>query len=186
LITRPGAFRGVLPDIDQVVWFACGLAVMTCLLLAIYQLALAALTTGAARAFLGEPIETRRALKEGLARSPQLVGTFFLLLAWSGLLLLLSMLPGIGLMVYGFTPNHIGFVLVGLAVALVGLVVVGLYLLLRYALVSEVVVIEKLSFVGALRRSASLMAGRVARPPSTTARSARPSSTPSTSASRSR
>jgi hypothetical protein len=49
----------------------------------------------------------------------------------------------------------------GLVLLVLLQVVTLLYLLLRYALVSEVVVIEKRSFLGAMRRSASLMAGRV-------------------------
>jgi hypothetical protein len=161
VVTRPGAFRGVVADLDQLLWVLISYAVMFAVVLVIYQLALAALTTGAARAFLGERIEAGRSLREGMRRAPHLVGTYLLLGAWVSLLLLLSMLPGIGLFAYGLTPNHIAFVIVGAAVAVIALVVVGLYLVLRYALVSEVVVIEKLSFLGAMRRSASLMAGRV-------------------------
>jgi hypothetical protein len=125
----------------------------------------ASLTTAAARAFVGERIEAARALRDGLARAPQVLATFVLLITWCSFLLLLTMVPGALLMARGLanaeTASGRATVAAGGALALFLLVVAALYLMLRYALVSEVVVIERLSLVRALRRSASLMAGRV-------------------------
>lgn len=169
VLARPGAFRGLLPDAGQVAWFTGAILVMVIGSLVIYQLAVAALTTAAARAFLGEKIEAGRALREGLSRAPQLLATFFLLLTWSAFLLTLSIIPGVGLMAAGLLSDELRLppalratlIIGGLVLALALLVIVGLYLLLRYALVSEVVVIEKLSLRRALQRSTRLMAGRV-------------------------
>ncbi|MGI5864615.1 MAG: hypothetical protein ACOX6T_21555 [Myxococcales bacterium] len=165
-LARPGAFRGVLPDGEQLAWFFGGAAALGVVSLALYQLAVAALATGAARGFLGERIEPGRALREAFARAPQVLGTFLLLSLWTSLLLALSTAPGAGLIAAGFlafgSPGaRIAATVVGLLAVFGALLVVGLYLMLRYALVTEVVMIERLSFVRALRRSARLMAGRV-------------------------
>ncbi|HCF62602.1 MAG TPA: hypothetical protein DFS52_32015 [Myxococcales bacterium] len=166
VLARPGAFRGALPDAEQLAWFFGGAAVLGVVTLALYQLAVAALATGAARGFLGERIEPGRALREAFTRAPQVLGTFLLLSLWTGLLLTLSIAPGAGLIAGGFlvfesAGARIGAAVAGLLVVFGALLVVGLYLMLRYVLVTEVVMIEKLSFVRALRRSARLMAGRV-------------------------
>lgn len=155
---RTGELEPALRDIGT----ASGLVVAT---LALYQLALAALTTGAARGYLGHRIEAGPALRDGLKRAPQLVGTFFVQFAWCALLVALAVVPGLAAVAGSFflSPGTArAALLVGGLVLAVGLqLVVMLYLVLRYALVSEVVVIEKRSFVGALRRSAQLMAGRI-------------------------
>ena len=168
VLSRPGAFHGALPDAAQVAWFLGALFVAVVGSLVLYQLAVATLTTGTARAFLGERIEAGRALREGMARAPHLLGTFFLLITWCTLLLTLSVVPGAGVMALGLVSaqtagGRVSLLLLGLGLVLALLVIVGLYLFLRYALVSEVVVIEKRSFIGAMRRSASLMSGRVGR-----------------------
>jgi hypothetical protein len=95
------------------------------------------------------------------------LATFFLLLTWCGFVALLSLLPGAGLVTLSFfvdsPPTRALLLLGGVILAVLLLVVVVLYLMLQFALVSEVVVIERLSLVRAMRRSASLMAGRVGR-----------------------
>lgn len=165
ILSRPGAFRGALPEPAQFAWFLGSLFVAVVGTLILYQLAVAALTTAAARAFLGERIEAGRALREGLARAPHLVGTFFLVLLWGALVLLVATLPGLIVAGLAFLaapgPTRLTVFVGGAALALLSEVVAALYLLLRYALVSEVVVIERRTFLAALRRSASLMAGRV-------------------------
>ncbi len=162
---RQSAGGARVPAVGEFLWLMATLLGLLFASLALYQLAVAALTSGAARAFLGERLEARAALRQGMRRAPQLVGTFFVLLAWCSFLLLLAMLPGAALSAAAFLapPGRLRITLfVGGLVLLVLLQVVTLlYLLLRYALVSEVVVIEKRSFLGAMRRSASLMAGRV-------------------------
>ncbi len=161
ILTRPGAFRGQVPDLDQLLWLVGGLAVTVFGLMALYQLAVASLTTAAARAILGERVEAGRALREGLSRAPHLLATFFLLLVWVSFLLTLSIVPGVVVLGFGMVRSESALVVLGGVLILGAGVVVGLYLLLRYALVSEVVVIERLWLVQALRRSARLMSGRV-------------------------
>jgi hypothetical protein len=163
-LARPGAYGGIAPA-DQLGWFFVGLAALVPPLLVLHQLATAALAGGGARGLLGERVEFGRALRETLARTPQVVGTSVLLLLWVGLLLLLCALPGAGLFAISFaldaTAARVASAIAGLLAFFGVPLVVGLYLTLRYALVVEVVMIEKLSMVAALRRSARLMAGRV-------------------------
>ncbi|MGC4113111.1 MAG: hypothetical protein QM765_00210 [Myxococcales bacterium] len=156
---------GQVPEISALLWLLGKLVGFLFLAMTLYQLAVASLTTGAARAYLGEKIEAGTALWEGLKRAPHLVGTFLVLLLWCVFNLGLATLPGLGIAAASFlvppSGTRLTIIFGGSAVVLVLQVVVMLYLLLRYALVSEVVVIEKRSFVGAMRRSAQLMSGRI-------------------------
>jgi hypothetical protein len=164
---RPGAFRGELPSLDQVLWLAGAVAVLLAVTLVLYQLALAALTAAATRAFLGERIDPWAALRLALRRSPQVLGTFLAVLLWSFFLLGLASLPGAGLIALATLARspaaRVALALGGLGLAGLAWVVLGLWLFLKYALVSEVVIIEELSLVRAMRRSARLMAGSVGR-----------------------
>lgn len=165
MLSRPGAFRGELPAPEQLLWLLGGAAGYILVALAFYQLALAALTSAAARAFMGEGIEVRRALKDSLARAPQVLGTSLLVFSWCGLALALSALPGLGLVVASaFLESpaiRVALIIAGAAVAGLAVVAVGFWLLLTYALASEVVIVERLSFIAAMRRSARLMSGSV-------------------------
>ncbi|HEY3447132.1 MAG TPA: hypothetical protein VGK67_12240 [Myxococcales bacterium] len=152
-------------DLVQLAWLMLLIAAIGFVSLLLYQLSLAAITAGSARAYLGERIEAGLALREGFERAPQLVGTYLVLLAWCTLLLVLSTVPGVGAMALSFAvaagPGRVALFVAGVVLALLLELVVLLYLLLRYAVVSEVVVIEKRSFIGSMRRSAALMAGRI-------------------------
>ncbi len=163
VLTRPGAFRGELPTPDQLLWLAGGALAYLAVALALYQLAAAALTSAAGRAFLGERIEVKSALKDALARSPQVLGTSLLVFLWSGLLVALSSLPGLAIAMASFwlgsPAARVAVLIGGLAVAGLAVLAAGLWLVLTYALSSEVVIIERLSFVSAIRRSARLMSG---------------------------
>lgn len=160
VFVRPGAFQGHLPDAAQMAWLLGAVAVFFVGIVALYQLAVAGLTCGAARAFLGERIEPGKALREGMARSPQLLATLFLLTFWVLLLIVLSTVPGIALIAYGALGRSMVSLVLGSLLLVVLTCVVTFYVTLRYALVSEVVVLERLSFRSAARRSAQLMAGR--------------------------
>ena len=164
-LTRPGAFRGEMPSLEQILWFIGCLLAMVLAALVLYQLALAALTVAAARGFLGERIDPGRALAEALSRSPQILGTFALVFLWTSLLLGLASLPGGALIALSaFTESaaaRVALVLGGLGLLLLTWLAAGIWLLLKYALVSEVVIIERISFIAAMRRSARLMAGSV-------------------------
>lgn len=165
VLSRPGAFRGELPTPEQLLWLLGGAAAYLAVVLAIYQLAAAALTSAAGRAFLGERVEVRRALRESLARAPQVLGTYLVVCAWCALVLVLAALPGLGLALASALLDspaaRIALFVGGLALVGLAVVAVGFWLLLTYALSSEVVIIERLSFVEAMRRSARLMSGSV-------------------------
>ncbi len=159
-LTENLAHLGKAPELSAVLILLGQLALAFGGMLLIHQFAVAAHASAAARAFLGERVAPGKAIKEMLGRSLQILGAFFLVMVLIALASALAMLPGVAILFAPVGNSSVARVLVATGLALFGALVATLYLALRFALVTEVLMIERLSLFAALRRSGRLMAGR--------------------------
>jgi hypothetical protein len=165
VLSRPGAFKGVLPPADQFLWLGASAAVVLPLYLAVHQLGAAAIIAAAHRRLLDEPSTLGASIRAALGRAHRLTGTLLLAFAWTFFLVGLAAVPGVaciaGAAFVESPAARVALILAGVLILMLFTVVVGLWLLLRYALLAQVVMLEDRSFLSAMTRSASLMAGRV-------------------------
>jgi hypothetical protein len=163
---RPGLMLIARPRPDivlrELIWLTGAGAIFWAVSLAIYDLRLAATAVAGRAAFLGEPVTINEAFARTFRRAAIILGTSLVQVVWYGIVILLAALPGLGV---GFaaatSTEHAGLLLAGALVALALCEVPTiLWLLLRYSLVAEVVMLEGAGFVKALRRSGVLMRGR--------------------------
>ena len=162
---RPGllAMAPPRPDVTvrEFVWLVGSGTVFWSLSIAIYDLRLAATTVAGRWAFLGEPVSVQGALRRTWESAVRLLATSVIQVAWYGIVIGVAALPGLAMGFVGLRSPNAGLWLVGaLLVLIVFEVPTILWLLLRYSLVSQVVMLENTALVGALRRSSALMKGR--------------------------
>ncbi|MFF9321752.1 glycerophosphoryl diester phosphodiesterase membrane domain-containing protein [Streptomyces sp. NPDC014735] len=107
------------------------------------------LTVVISRSVLGRPVSLADAWAEARPRLPQLLGLTMLLTLMSAALMTLGLLPGL---LVGSTAGA-GLVVIGLPAALA----VVLWLMVRFALASPALMLERQSITSSMRRSAKLV-----------------------------
>jgi hypothetical protein len=115
---------------------------------------------------LGQPMQRAQAFARLPRQLLPCLGSMLLSLLWSSALCLLALLPAVGLMFLGIWLELQGAALVvtiGAGVFLTSLLMLGvmLWYMLRFLLVPQVLAVEELGAIGALRRAGQLISGRV-------------------------
>jgi hypothetical protein len=163
---RPGllAVSPPRPDVTvrEFLWLLAAGTVFWAAMLAMHDLRLAATTVAGREAFLGQSVSVREALTRTVERAGALLGTTAVQMILYVFLIGLAALPAAGLVAAAVlrTEGQALWLLGALFVLAVFEVPTVLWLMLRYSLVAQVVMLERVSFVRALRRSAELMRGR--------------------------
>ncbi|MFE3324497.1 hypothetical protein [Streptomyces sp. NPDC059176] len=136
---------------DQFSASLIGLAPTTVLTLMATLFTTALLTVVVSRSVLGHPVDLSEAWREARPRLPHLLGLILLLMLIAVGVMAVGVLPGV---LIGSAPGVALAVLGGLAGA-----VVALWLLIRFALASPALMLERQGVVQSLRRSAKLVRG---------------------------
>jgi hypothetical protein len=115
---------------------------------------------------LGAPASPSRAIAETLRLTGTILGSFFFSLLWCVGLGLVFTLPGIAVALAAFTSETQGMtvllLVVGMALVGLGWLIALLWYVLRFFLTAQVIALEGLGAVAAIRRSGELIRGRVA------------------------
>jgi hypothetical protein len=111
--------------------------------------------------YLGMKVAPRDAIREGARRSGSAVGLFLMSMVWTGLVTLLSMVPGGALMALSVRNDSVLGATLGGLLMLGGLLVAVLWSILRFFLSSQLVAMEDVSLWRLFVRSGQLTSGRV-------------------------